>query len=216
MVSTVKGSWVGRASDVGAVTGSSGGGTSRPATNITGANWIKNSVGYEFIVLNVGEPSRLCECQNGSMRKVFPCWVIDFPWEWPLLSGPLSPLAGGTVNFVFTVTQQLAISRGPLSPCTPQGPTSLLWRDHKVAPTNSLSHGTAAPDITTRSKWRPARRVFPNRFIFFPIVLEVPGVAYLPSNPGCDPFIVLSHSKLNAHLISYFDFPLTSAVVRGA
>jgi hypothetical protein len=54
MVSRVKGSWAGRGSDdesdVEEGIGSSGGGTSRPATNITGASWTNNSGGYEFML----------------------------------------------------------------------------------------------------------------------------------------------------------------------
>jgi hypothetical protein len=54
MVSRVKGSWAGResdgVSDVEEGTGSGGGGTSRPATNITGASCTNNSGGYEFML----------------------------------------------------------------------------------------------------------------------------------------------------------------------
>ena len=57
MVSTAKGSWAGHMG-VGESEGadgaaSGGGGTSRPATNITGASWTSNSGGYEFIVVHV-------------------------------------------------------------------------------------------------------------------------------------------------------------------
>lgn len=54
MVSTVKGSWAGRESNGGSGveegTGSEDGGTSRPATNITGASCTTSSGGYEFIL----------------------------------------------------------------------------------------------------------------------------------------------------------------------
>jgi len=54
MVSTVKESWAGRESDVGSDdedgTCSGDGGTSRPATNITGASCTTSSGGYEFIL----------------------------------------------------------------------------------------------------------------------------------------------------------------------
>lgn len=54
MVSTVNGSWVGRESDGGSDveegTGSGDEGTSRPATNITGASCTTSSGGYEFIL----------------------------------------------------------------------------------------------------------------------------------------------------------------------
>lgn len=53
-MSRVKGSWAGRGSDDGSDVeggiGSEGGGTSRPATNITGASWTNNSGGYEFML----------------------------------------------------------------------------------------------------------------------------------------------------------------------
>src|SRR6267154_4324283 len=53
MVSTVKGSWAGREIDGGSDVeeGSSGDeGTSRPATNITGASCTTSSGGYEFML----------------------------------------------------------------------------------------------------------------------------------------------------------------------
>jgi len=57
LVSTVKGSWAGRESDGGSdVEGGSGsgdGGTSRPATNITGASCTTSSGGYEFMLRGV-------------------------------------------------------------------------------------------------------------------------------------------------------------------
>ena len=53
----MKGSWGRRVggSEPGAVDGTGSGtvGTSRPATNITGANCTNSSGGYEFIVLHV-------------------------------------------------------------------------------------------------------------------------------------------------------------------
>ena len=54
MVSTVKGSWAERESDGGSDveegTGSGDEGTSRPATNITGASCTTSSGGYEFML----------------------------------------------------------------------------------------------------------------------------------------------------------------------
>lgn len=63
MVSTVKGSWAVRESDGSEVeegTGSGDGGTSRPATNITGASCTTSSGGYEFMLR-----SALSEARNG-------------------------------------------------------------------------------------------------------------------------------------------------------
>jgi hypothetical protein len=65
MVSTVKGSWAVRESDRSEVeegTGSGDGGTSRPATNITGASCTTSSGGYEFMLR-----SALSEARNGEV-----------------------------------------------------------------------------------------------------------------------------------------------------
>jgi hypothetical protein len=68
-VSTVKGSWAGRESDDGSDveedTGSGDGGTSRPATNITGASCTTNSGGYEFMLRS----SLSEEARNGEVSR---------------------------------------------------------------------------------------------------------------------------------------------------
>lgn len=85
MVSTVKGSWAVReidgGSDDGEETGSGDGGTSRPATNITGASCTTNSGGYEFMLRSSFSERRGNACyQSGPVRVKFEL-LIQIWWE---------------------------------------------------------------------------------------------------------------------------------------
>ena len=94
MVSSVKGSWAGRerdgGSDVEEGTGSGDGGTSRPATNITGASCTTSSGGYEFMLLSEarnGEVSRYRVPSNTSIEQ-FRILTQSLLWA----SGKLNPV----------------------------------------------------------------------------------------------------------------------------
>lgn len=77
MVSTVKGSWAGWESDGGSDveegTGSGDEGTSRPATNITGASCTTSSGGYEFMLRSSSSE----EARNGEVSRALKLFLTQ-------------------------------------------------------------------------------------------------------------------------------------------